>query len=163
MTRSPAGPVRPSRRALSASPTPRRVGCLRTRPAPPPHSRGVLIARPRSSQAVTPWVRARGSLDAAARTYPLALAQRCPPTPGQPGKQPFVIPIRLGLIGPDGQALPLAPRDGALLGGDTFVLTEAEATLVFTGIDAEPVPSLLRGFSAPVELDAGHGLSLIHI
>ncbi|MBK6613555.1 aminopeptidase N [Ottowia sp.] len=109
------------------------------------------------SQAGTPVVQARGSFDAAARTYTLALAQRCPPTPGQPGKQPFVIPIRLGLIGPDGQALPLAPRDGALLGGDTFVLTEAEATLVFTGIDAEPVPSLLRGFSAPVELDAGHG------
>ncbi|HMN20404.1 MAG TPA: aminopeptidase N [Ottowia sp.] len=104
------------------------------------------------SQAGTPVVQATGHFDAATRSYTLTLAQSCPPTPGQPDKQPMVIPVRLGLLGPDGRDLPLAPAAGELLHGDTVVLTEPETTLVFTGIEHEPVPSLLRGFSAPVKL-----------
>ncbi|HQZ56760.1 MAG TPA: DUF3458 domain-containing protein, partial [Ottowia sp.] len=105
------------------------------------------------SQAGTPVLHASGRYDADARCYTLTLSQSCPATPGQPRKEPFVIPVRLGLVGRDGRALPLALAQGALLHGDTAVLTEAEATLVFTGVDEEPVPSLLRGFSAPVELE----------
>ena len=104
------------------------------------------------SQAGTPVVSAEGTFDAAARTYTLTLTQSCPPTPGQPTKQPMVIPVRLGLLGADGRDVPLALAAGELLHGDTALLTEAQTTLVFTGIDQAPVPSLLRGFSAPVKL-----------
>ncbi|HMN58482.1 MAG TPA: DUF3458 domain-containing protein, partial [Ottowia sp.] len=70
------------------------------------------------SQAGTPLVRAQGHYDAAAQTYTLQLAQSCPPTPGQPSKQPMLIPLRLGLVGADGRDLPLTVQGGALLHGD---------------------------------------------
>ncbi len=107
------------------------------------------------SQAGTPVLRAQGQYDAAARSYTLTLSQSCPPTPGQPHKQPFVIPVRLGLVGADGGDVPLQlehqPQPGP--GSTTVVLSAAETTLRFVGVDGEPVPSLLRGFSAPVRLD----------
>jgi aminopeptidase N len=102
------------------------------------------------SQAGTPVVTAKGEYDADARRYVLTLSQRCPPTPGQPEKQPFHIPVAVGLIGPLGTDLPLNPA------GDTTVvleLTEAEQTFAFDGVQAPPVPSLLRDFSAPVILE----------
>jgi aminopeptidase N len=107
------------------------------------------------SQAGTPRLHARGEFDAAQRTYTLHFTQRCAPTPGQTVKAPFVIPVLLGLVGQDGSALPLqlhgsseAPADNHL-----FVMTGETASITFTHIDAEPVPSILRGFSAPVTLD----------
>lgn len=107
------------------------------------------------SQAGTPRVKATGSYDAAARTYTLTLSQSCAPTPGQSEKQPFVIPVNLGLLTHEGAALPLQLQGEAAAGAPsrTVVLTEASQTLVFTGLDAAPVPSLLRDFSAPVVLD----------
>ncbi|MFT4242574.1 MAG: aminopeptidase N [Acidovorax sp.] len=108
------------------------------------------------SQAGTPRVRATGHYDAAARTYALTLSQSCAPTPGQAVKEPFVIPVELGLIdAATGAALPLHLAGDDASGGTSrvFVLTEASQTLTFTGLHAEPVPSLLRGFSAPVVLD----------
>ncbi|HEY9208171.1 MAG TPA: aminopeptidase N [Acidovorax sp.] len=111
------------------------------------------------SQAGTPRVRATGRYDAAARSYALTLSQSCAPTPGQSEKQPFVIPVELGLIdAATGAALPLqlgidgAPETSAPT-SRVVVLTEASQTLTFSHLDAEPVPSLLRGFSAPVVLD----------
>ncbi|MBY0409712.1 MAG: aminopeptidase N, partial [Burkholderiaceae bacterium] len=108
------------------------------------------------SQAGTPRVRATGHYDAAARTYALTLAQTCAPTQGQATKLPFVIPIELGLLdATTGAALPLH-MDGEDAAGTTsrvVVLTEASQTLTFSHIDSEPVPSVLRGFSAPVVLD----------
>jgi len=111
------------------------------------------------SQSGTPRVSARGHYDAAARSYTLEFSQSCPPTPGQNEKQPFVIPVNLGLLGPGGQDLPLQLDDGspALAGTRTLVLTEASQRFTFTGLDAEPVPSILRGFSAPVVLDVDYG------
>ncbi|MFT4268922.1 MAG: aminopeptidase N [Xenophilus sp.] len=110
-------------------------------------------------QSGTPRVSARGHYDAAARSYTLEFSQSCPPTPGQNEKQPFVIPVNLGLLGPDGQDLPLQLDDGspAVAGTRTLVLTEASQRFTFTGLDAEPVPSILRGFSAPVVLDFDDG------
>jgi aminopeptidase N len=103
------------------------------------------------SQAGTPHVRAEGLWDPQARTYTLTLAQGCPPTPGQPDKAPFHIPVSVGLIGPDG-------RDLAHM---TVELTETRQQFVLEDIDppAGPdgerfvVPSLLRDFSAPVVLE----------
>ncbi|SDP21604.1 aminopeptidase N [Rhodoferax sp. OV413] len=105
------------------------------------------------SQAGTPRVQAVGHYDAAARSYTLTLSQTCAPTPGQEHKEPFVIPIGLGLLTQDGSALPLQSADGNTLTAPyTFVMTEATQTLTFVNLDAEPVPSILRGFSAPVVL-----------
>jgi len=121
------------------------------------------------SQAGTPRVRAQGSYDAAARTYTLTLSQSCAPTVGQPLKEPFVIPVSLGLLGADGQDLPLQlageSQDSQTAPSTrTVVLTEASQTLTFTGIDAEPVPSILRGFSAPVVLEFDYSdAQLLHL
>ncbi|HMN93535.1 MAG TPA: aminopeptidase N [Hydrogenophaga sp.] len=107
------------------------------------------------SQAGTPHVQAQGRWDAAGGRYTLTLRQHCAPTPGQADKLPFVIPLSLGLLDAQGRELPLQLEgwSEARQGSHTVVLTEAEQTLVFTGLASEPVPSLLRGFSAPVVLD----------
>ncbi len=95
------------------------------------------------AQAGTPRLEARGQWDAEARRYTLTLRQSNPPSPGQAHKLPQLIPVQAGLLAADGREL--AAR--------LLVLTEAEQQFVFDGIDTEPVPSLLRGFSAPVILD----------
>jgi aminopeptidase N len=95
------------------------------------------------SQAGTPRVRASGLYDADARTYRLTLAQSCAPTPGQEAKEPFVIPVALGLLG----------TDGIEVASGMHVLTQESETLTFENIGSEPVPSILRGFSAPVILE----------
>jgi aminopeptidase N len=107
------------------------------------------------SQAGTPRVKAHGVYDAAARTYALHLSQSCPATPGQPTKEPFVIPINLGLVAPQGHDMPLqlAAEAHAVPGQRTFVMTQASEVLQFVNVDAEPVPSILRGFTAPVILE----------
>ncbi|MEK9802898.1 MAG: aminopeptidase N [Curvibacter sp.] len=106
------------------------------------------------SQAGTPRVAASGTYDPASRRYTLTLSQSCAPTPGQPVKEPFVIPVSLGLITADGRSLPLQLEGEAEPGPSsrTIVLTEASQTLHFVNVDTEPVPSLLRAFSAPVVL-----------
>ena len=107
------------------------------------------------SQAGTPRLRAEGVYDAAARSYTLTLTQSCAPTPGQSAKEPFVIPVSLGLLSADGAEVPLqlAHWTQPEAGSRTFVLTQASESFTFVNLDSEPVPSLLRGFSAPVVLD----------
>jgi aminopeptidase N len=100
------------------------------------------------AQAGTPRVTARGEYDAAARRFTLTLAQHGEPSPGQPVKQPFVVPVAAGLLATDGRTL-VADR--------LLVLDSAEQSFAFDGIDTPPVASLLRGFSAPVRLDDGLG------
>ena len=103
----------------------------------------------------TPRVQASGSYDGAAKTYTLTLSQSCAPTPGQPVKEPFVIPVGLGLVGTDGTDLPLQLADETAPAGRSrvFVLTQSSETLTFINVETSPVPSILRGFSAPVVLD----------
>ena len=118
------------------------------------------------SQAGTPRVKAHGSYDAASRSYTLTLAQSCAPTPGQPVKEPFVIPVGLGLLGADGKDLPLqlAEEAQARIGTRTLVLTQASETFTFINLDAEPVPSILRGFTAPVVLQFDYSdAQLLHL
>ena len=107
------------------------------------------------AQAGTPRVKAVGRYDADTRSYTLALSQSCPATPGQPFKEAMVIPVALGLVADDGTALPLSYTvDGAQASDAAlFTMTAPGHTLVFGNLDAAPVPSLLRGFSAPVILD----------
>jgi aminopeptidase N len=111
------------------------------------------------SQAGTPRVVARGIYDELARTYTLNFSQRNAPSPGQENKLPQLIPVALGLIGREGQALPLQLQGEAEAGSTerVLVLDQAEQQFVFVNVLTEPVPSLLRGFSAPVLLDDGLG------
>ena len=107
------------------------------------------------SQAGTPRLQARGHFDAVAQTYTLSFEQTCGATPGQHTKEPFVIPVSLGLVSEDGNTLPLQVLDSATSSGSShlFVMTGQTESITFTGVAAEPVPSILRGFSAPVLLD----------
>lgn len=107
------------------------------------------------SQAGTPVLKAVGHYDAAAQTYTLTLSQSCAPTVGQAEKLPFVIPVQMGLLTTTGQeiALQLQGEEAAQGTSRMLVLTEAEQSFVFTNVAEAPVPSLLRGFSAPVVLD----------
>ena len=97
------------------------------------------------AQAGTPRVQATGVYNADARSYVLTLSQSCAASPGQDHKEPFVIPVQMGLLGADGREV---------LASQLLVLTEATQSFEFTDLslhaDEVPVPSLLRGFSAPV-------------
>ncbi len=107
------------------------------------------------SQAGTPILEARGQYDAEAQTYTLSFSQSRAPLPSvQPPFKPLHIPIKMGLLGADGQDLPLQLQGETAPSGTTrtLELTTEQAQFVFTGITAEPVPSLLREFSAPVTL-----------
>jgi aminopeptidase N len=106
------------------------------------------------SQAGTPRLQVSEHFDAQARTYSLTLRQSCPETPDKVEKLPFVIPVALGLLDASGQELPLRLADEATAVGTSRVLavTEAEQTFTFVDIAEQPLPSLLRGFSAPVKL-----------
>ncbi len=105
------------------------------------------------SQAGTPEIDAHGEYDYANAEYRLILRQRTPATPGQPDKQALHIPVRLGLVGTkSGRDLPLT-LDGESLGTDAVIhLCDEEQEFLFTDVSEAPVPSLLRGFSAPVRL-----------
>ncbi len=107
-------------------------------------------------QAGTPRVVASESWDESKGRYSLTLSQSTPPTPGQPEKLPLEIPIRMGLIdSTTGRPLPLQlTGENQPVGNERVLeLGEAEATFTFENLPARPLPSLLRGFSAPVELD----------
>ena len=77
-------------------------------------------------------------------TYTLTLTQETPPTPGQDDKSPLHMPIAVGLLGPNGDEV---------LATTILELTEASQTFTFDGLSARPVPSINRGFSAPVILN----------
>jgi aminopeptidase N len=109
-------------------------------------------------QAGTPVVDVRGVHDAAAGTYTLHVRQSCPPTPGQPDKRPFHIPLAVGLVGPDGRDLPIHVGDAhsspdADVSTIVLSVTRPEETFVFRDVPVRPVPSLARGFSAPIVLN----------
>jgi aminopeptidase N len=106
-------------------------------------------------QAGTPLLTVTDSYDAATRTYTLTVSQSCPPTPGQPEKLPFHLPLAMGLIDRAGHELPLQLERETAPAGTSRVLelTQATQSFRFTGIGSKPVPSLLRNFSAPVKLD----------
>lgn len=120
-------------------------------------------------QAGTPELHISEEYDPAAQTYHLTVRQSCPPTPGQPDKLPFHLPLALGLLGADGRDLPLQLAGEAAPAATTRVLElrESEHRFSFIRIPERPTPSLLRGFSAPVRLhsaesDAALGFRLAH-
>src|SRR5580700_10261635 len=103
------------------------------------------------TQAGTPEVVVAPHYDARAKTYRLDIKQTVPPTPGQADKKPMVIPLALGLIGKHGNDLPLTLDSGPLKRA-VLELTAPSQSFVFTGIAEPPIPSVNRGFSAPIKL-----------
>ena len=83
-------------------------------------------------------------------TYRLTFRQSVPDTPGQTGKAPMTIPMAVALLGPNGNEV---------LTEQVLELTEAEQSFEFKGMGAKPVPSLNRGFTAPVILEGTDGFA----
>ncbi|MDE0589226.1 aminopeptidase N [Halocynthiibacter sp. C4] len=94
------------------------------------------------SQAGTPRLKVSEAFEDG--TYILTFKQETPPTPGQPEKDPRVIPIAVGLLNPNGDEV----RETCML-----EMTEEEQSFRFSGLAAKPIPSILREFSAPVILE----------
>jgi len=113
-------------------------------------------------QAGTPVLDLTDAYDADAGRYTLTVKQSCPNNPhaappdqaaqGQQHKPPLHIPLALGLLGPDGNdiALRLEGESAAKGGSRVLSVKQAEEQFVFVDVPAKPVPSLARGFSAPV-------------
>ncbi|KAI0513948.1 hypothetical protein KFK09_009980 [Dendrobium nobile] len=117
------------------------------------------------SQAGTPQVRVSSSYNPDARTYSLKFSQEVPATPGQPVKEPMFIPVAVGLLDSNGMALPISNvyHDGLLQsvssnGQPVFTtvlrVIKKEEEFIFSDIFERPIPSLLRGYSAPIRLDS---------
>jgi aminopeptidase N len=108
-------------------------------------------------QAGTPEVKVRCTRDEAEGTMVLDLGQETRPTPGQPDKQPLVMPVAFGLVNASGGPVPLGsvvtddltPEEIAT---ETIVLSSAQRRIAFRGLPGRCTPSLFRGFSAPVRV-----------
>ena len=111
------------------------------------------------TQAGTPVLTARGAYDAARSQYVLDIEQRTPPTPGQPEKLPLHVPVRVALLGEDGRNVPLHCAGSGLAGENeaVFDVREPRHTFRFANVPARPVPSIARGFSAPVKVEIERG------
>ncbi|MGA9432007.1 MAG: aminopeptidase N, partial [Xanthobacteraceae bacterium] len=103
------------------------------------------------SQAGTPDIKVAPHYDAKSKAYRLDITQTVPPTPGQPKKEPMVVPLAVGLVGRDGVDLPLVVN-GEPLNRGVIELTQPKQSFLFTEVAERPVPSLNRGFSAPIKL-----------
>ncbi len=108
------------------------------------------------SQAGTPELSIKSSYDQAANQFTLTVRQHCPDTPGQTDKLPLHIPLAVGLLDQQGNDMPLQLQGEATADCKTLVLhlKQAEQRFLFENIAERPVPSLLRGFSAPVKLSS---------
>lgn len=111
------------------------------------------------SQAGTPTIEVSGEYDEEQQTYTLHVKQSCPATPGQDKKEPFLIPLAMGLLGEAGNMpLKLAGQEPDPETSDNthriLMVDKQEQSFVFEQVAEPPVPSLLRSFSAPVRLQS---------
>ena len=105
-------------------------------------------------QAGTPEISVEDAYDPETKRYALTISQETKPTPGQPDKQPLVIPVAMGLLDGNGQELPtrLDGEAEATQGTRVLLAGKAQNRFEFVDVASPPVPSLLRDFSAPVKL-----------
>ncbi|MCW8943931.1 MAG: aminopeptidase N [Sedimenticola sp.] len=110
------------------------------------------------SKAGTPELNISSVYDAGQQTYTLTIEQHCPATPGQADKAPFLIPLAMGLLDSDGHEMPLKLEGeaDAVAGTRMLEVSERRQPFIFTDIKEQPVPALLRGFSAPVKVHYGY-------
>ena len=102
------------------------------------------------SQAGTPVLEAEGRLKN--NIFELTVKQTVPPTPDMADKQPMMIPVKVGLLNRNGEAVAF-DYQGKRATEAVLLLTEAEQIFPLEGVTEAVVPSLLRGFSAPVHLN----------
>jgi len=105
-------------------------------------------------QAGTPEISVQEHFDAEAKKYILELSQKTPATPGQDEKQPFHIPVKIGLMDKDAQAVALQIAGQPTVAGGSMVLNlvEQQQKFEFEGVESKPVLSILQAYSAPVKL-----------
>ncbi|MQL77478.1 hypothetical protein Taro_009889 [Colocasia esculenta] len=117
------------------------------------------------SQAGTPRVKVTSSYNPDTKMYHLKFSQEVPPTPGQPVKEPMFIPVAVGLLNSSGKDIPLTSlyhnglletvtKDGQPVSTTVLQVKKEEEEFVFSDIAERPIPSLLRGYSAPIRLDS---------
>ncbi|MGK5089557.1 aminopeptidase N [Bdellovibrionota bacterium FG-2] len=94
-------------------------------------------------QSGTPSLVVNSTHDPKAATFTLTITQHCPPTPGQPTKKPYHLPLAVGLLDRHGNEIQTRVLD----------LRKEREDFVFSGLKEKPLPSLLRDFSAPVHLE----------
>ncbi len=104
------------------------------------------------SQAGTPELVCALRYDKTKKRAELSVEQALPPTPGQPHKKPLHIPLKLGLLGGNGHDVPLKLESGEELHDGVLPITKRKQTFRFADVPTRPVPSLLRQFSAPVNV-----------
>ncbi len=108
------------------------------------------------SQAGTPCVSVTPKFDEASKTLTVLVTQSTPSTPGQPAKEPFLIPFPLAFIDEEGRSLPVQLADESVVpeaGFRMFELTKNEHVWTFKGLEKEPILVLNRDFAAPINLD----------
>lgn len=109
------------------------------------------------SQAGTPHIKVKSTYNTVAKEYTLHITQNIPDTPGQTNKKPMLIPISIGLIDKNGHEITdLTLKTGEYVKhrqGLVLLLKDTENTFIFSNINSHPTPSILRGFSAPVNLE----------
>eukprot|EP00262_Sarcandra_glabra_P013014 TRINITY_DN34_c0_g1_i2.p1 TRINITY_DN34_c0_g1~~TRINITY_DN34_c0_g1_i2.p1 ORF type:complete len:888 (+),score=166.95 TRINITY_DN34_c0_g1_i2:279-2942(+) len=117
------------------------------------------------SQAGTPRVKVTSLYNPEAKTLALKFSQEVPSTPGQPVKEPMLIPVVVGLLDSNGKEMPLTnvyheglpqsvTSNGQPVSATVLQVKKTEEEFVFSDISERPVPSLLRGYSAPIRLDS---------
>ncbi|MEB3173169.1 MAG: aminopeptidase N [Cyanobacteriota bacterium] len=124
-------------------------------------------------QAGTPVLHIQRHWDGEQGVLELQIRQHTPPTPGQPDKQPLLIPLALGLVGQGGEPISLEHDNSVALPPSwghhsrLLVLDQVETQLRFSGLPKQhhpPALSLLRQFSAPVKLEMGRPVGeLVHL
>ncbi|QRX83553.1 aminopeptidase N [Glaciimonas sp. PAMC28666] len=113
------------------------------------------------SQAGTPRLQVKTHYDPIKKIFDVTLAQSCLPTPGQKKKLPFHIPVAIGLLDQNGRDMPLRLKGESKLAASdlpteitrVLELTKAQQTFRFIDVAEQPVPSILRNFSAPVVME----------
>ncbi|MDQ7059374.1 MAG: DUF3458 domain-containing protein [Ghiorsea sp.] len=95
-------------------------------------------------QAGTPHVKVSLDYDADSQTCTLTCEQSCPATSESEQKKPYLIPLKMTLLDKDGNIL---------MDEQTLLITQEKQAFTFEHISSQPIPSLLRDFSAPVILD----------
>ncbi len=120
---------------------------------------GIDLGRFRNwyTQAGTPVVTVNEHYDPEAATYRLQLQQKTPPTPGQDSKQPFHIPVRMGLMDTHGNDMNVQLEGGSSATAHVLDFTQDSQTFEFSGVGKRPVASLFRGYSAPVKVEFERG------
>ncbi len=115
------------------------------------------------SQAGTPVIGCSGNWTESTGIYELTLSQQTPPTPGQPEKQPFHLPILVGLLDHRGRSMVERIECSYERRGDSVLLelSESEQIFTFKMVTSKPVVSLLRSFSAPVKIETSRSLDEI--